>query len=159
MKHHPGWLVGLACAAGDPDKPEAEVAGLEARLQEIQADLFILGADLATPPGNEASYLPRVEESQVTKLEEWIDAYDDQLPALQNFILPGGTPLAAALHFARTICRRAEREVVTLASHETLGDPPLLYLNRLSDLLFVLGRFANHRAGCAEVEWAPRKKE
>ena len=127
------------------------------RLTSLQRDLFVLGADLATPRGGaEASYLPRIEETHVTALERLIDELDATLPPLRNFILPGGTRLAAHLHWARTICRRAERATVALAHEQEIGERPLRYLNRLGDLLFVLARAANQEAGVSEMEWAPR---
>jgi cob(I)alamin adenosyltransferase len=146
--------VGVAVAVGGNE-------ALAALLTALQRDLFVLGADLATPHEGRAapSYLPRIDEAQIAALERHIDEHESTLPPLRNFILPGGTPLAAHLHAARTICRRAERATVALAEHEDLGLLPVRYLNRLGDLLFVLARFANHAAGVADVEWAPRKDE
>jgi cob(I)alamin adenosyltransferase len=97
----------------------------------------------------------RIDEQRVTELEHAIDDADRELEPLRAFIVPGGTPKAAALHIARTVCRRAERRVVALNELETEGMPPLviIYLNRLSDLLFTLARVANHRAGAGEVTW------
>jgi cob(I)alamin adenosyltransferase len=130
-------------------------AELDALLGRIQNELFDLGADLATPPkADEAEgQALRIVESQVTRLEGEIDAMNTQLPDLKTFILPGGTPAAAALHQARTVCRRAEREAVRLVeSGAPVSQPALRYLNRLSDLLFVAARYANDR-GKAEVFW------
>jgi cob(I)alamin adenosyltransferase len=128
---------------------------LDAMLGRIQNELFDLGADLATPPKPDEAegQALRIVESQVRRLEGEIDAMNAELPPLASFILPGGTPAAAALHLARTVCRRAEREAVRLAeSGAAVSGPALRYLNRLSDFLFVAGRFANDR-GRSEVFW------
>ena len=128
---------------------------LDAILARIQNELFDLGADLSTPPKAdepEGSAL-RVLDSQVTRLEGEIDAMNAELPPLTSFILPGGAPAAAALHLARTVSRRAEREAVRLVeAGESVSGPALRYLNRLSDLLFVAARYANDK-GAAEVFW------
>src|SRR5246127_4192525 len=129
--------------------------GFDAMLGRIQNELFDLGADLATPPRPDEAegQALRIVESQVARLEAEIDAMNDLLPGLKTFILPGGTAAAAALHLARTVCRRAEREAVRLVeSGAEVSGPALRYLNRLSDLLFVAARFANDR-GRAEVLW------
>ena len=134
-------------AASDPE--------LDAMLARIQNELFDLGADLSTPArADEApGAMLRILESQVERLEREIDSLNDALPALKSFVLPGGTPAAAALHLARTICRRAEREAVRLVeAGEPVSGPALRYLNRLSDFLFVAARWANGR-GDAEVFW------
>ena len=125
-------------------------------LTPVQRDLFWLGAILATPDlvkMQEQLAKARIDDARITQLERAIDAGEDELEPLKAFILPGGTPKAAALHVARTVCRRAERRVVHL--QETVELPPLVtvYLNRLSDLLFVLARVANRRAGAGEVTW------
>lgn len=130
-------------------------AAFDAMLARIQNELFDLGADLATPPRAEEveGSVLRVSDAQVSRLEDEIDALNDRLPPLQSFILPAGTPAAAALHLARTVCRRAEREAVRLVeAGEPASGPALRYLNRLSDLLFVAARFANDE-GRAEVFW------
>jgi cob(I)alamin adenosyltransferase len=130
-------------------------AELDAMLARIQNELFDLGADLATPAKAdeaEGSKL-RILDSQVARLEGEIDSLNDRLPALQSFILPGGTPGAAALHLGRTVCRRAERKAVRLIeSGEPVSGPAMRYLNRLSDFLFVAARWANGQ-GQAEVFW------
>jgi cob(I)alamin adenosyltransferase len=128
---------------------------LDAMLARIQNELFDLGADLSTPARADeaAGGVLRILDTQVARLEAEIDAINGQLPPLTSFILPGGTPAAAALHLARTVCRRAEREAVRLAeAGEAVGGPALRYLNRLSDFLFVAARFANDK-GAAEVFW------
>jgi len=139
----------------------ARATGLESELDalvaEVQNQLFVVGADLATPGEN--PNIPRVGESDVTFLEGWIDRLEGELAPLRQFILPGGAPAAAYLHLARTICRRAERWVVSLAQAEPVNDQVMAYLNRLSDLLFVLARAVNARAGAADVPWvSPRLK-
>jgi cob(I)alamin adenosyltransferase len=126
-------------------------------LARIQNDLFDLGADLATPDqGGEPGAALRILEGQVERLEREIDHLNGELSALTSFILPGGSPAAAALHLARTVCRRAERAAVRLAQveGEIVGEPALKYLNRLSDLLFVAARWANDK-GAADVLWTP----
>lgn len=130
-------------------------ADLDALLGRIQNELFDLGADLATPPKPDEveGQALRIVESQVARLEGEIDAMNDLLPGLKTFILPGGTAAAAALHLARTVCRRAEREAVRLVeSGAPVSAPALRYLNRLSDLLFVAARYANDH-GATEVFW------
>jgi cob(I)alamin adenosyltransferase len=130
-------------------------AAFDALLGRIQNELFDLGADLATPPKPDEveGQALRIVESQVARLEGEIDAMNDQLPALKTFILPGGTAAAAALHLARTVCRRAEREAVRLVEcGAPVCAPALRYLNRLSDLLFVAARYAND-GGASEVFW------
>jgi cob(I)alamin adenosyltransferase len=128
-------------------------------LENIQSELFKVGADLATPfnqPKLEARKpIPRIVPEQITRLEEWIDQCEAELVPLTRFILPGGTPGAAYLHFARTVSRRAERRVVTLAQNHDINKEIIKYLNRLSDLLFVLARLVNQRAGQPETIWEP----
>ena len=141
--------VGLARVhlAADPE--------LDAMLGRVQNELFDLGADLATPakPDEAEGAKLRILDSQVERLEREIDALNERLPPLQSFILPGGTPAAAALHLARTVSRRAEREAVRLVeSGEAVSGPAMRYLNRLSDFLFVAARHANDK-GAAEVFW------
>lgn len=146
----------------------ATFAELIPLLRSLQHDLFDLGADLATPitPDESdpqvAAMRLRIVPSQVTRLERAIDTYNDALQPLTNFVLPGGNPAAAALHLARTICRRAERLVVTLSVPQPgvpaaqVNPQALIYLNRLSDLLFVLARVANNN-GQSDVLWVPGK--
>ena len=135
-------------------KPDADI---DALLQTTQNDLFGLGADLATPEEKETHkgrvHITRVAPAQITYLESQIDLYESELPPLTNFILPGGSPLAAGLHHARVVCRRAERRTVTLAHAEAVNPLIIQYLNRLSDLLFVLARAANHRRRVPDVVW------
>lgn len=142
-------VLGLLVAAC-PDYPET---GL---VRTIQNELFDVGADLCVPPpaDEQPGQCLRVTATQVERLEQAIDRFNDPLPALQSFVLPGGTPAAAWLHLARTVCRRAERAVVTLMRTEPVNEQVLIYLNRLSDLLFVLARAAN-AGGPGDVLWVP----
>lgn len=134
-----------------------ELADLAERMTWVQRDLFVLGADLATPlEGTKAAaWVPRIGQEDTQRLEQWIDEAQSELTPMTAFILPGGTPTAAYLHVARTICRRAERRVVSLARHEPLNPHVQVYLNRLGDLLFVWARLVNHRLGVQEHEWTP----
>jgi cob(I)alamin adenosyltransferase len=127
----------------------------ESLLRTIQNDLFDVGADLCVPPGGSEARL-RVRPEQTTRLEREIDRLNERLQPLNSFILPGGSVAAAWLHFARTVCRRAERAVVTLTQTEAVNPSVLVYLNRLSDLLFVMARVAN-RDGQGDVLWEPGK--
>ena len=122
-------------------------------LQTIQNELFIVGADLATPQDAEAKWLTRLAEEPVMRLEREIDQMDERLPELKNFILPGGTTGAATLHIARTVCRRAERWVVSVSEQETINPSVLHYVNRLSDWLFTAARYENLMAGRDEAIW------
>ncbi len=128
--------------------------------QTIQSALFDLGSFLATPDRahREKAKIPEVGEADVDVLEREIDRLEGELEPLANFVLPGGTPAAAAFHVARTVCRRAERMAVALDSREPLGGLSLRYLNRLSDLLFVMARVENRRAGREDVPWSPRER-
>lgn len=145
-------LLGLAAA-------ECGDEGLRGLLTELQGQLLELGADLATPLGSpNEGRVKRIQGSHITFLEERIDEATAELPALKRFILPGGGVTAARLHVARTVCRRAERLLVGLmhdgeAGGTTMTDSVLIYLNRLSDLLFTLARLANKRQGVPDVEW------
>lgn len=131
-----------------PDSP------FRSELQIIQNDLFDLGADLCVPLADSADAALRVTSGQVERLEHGIDRWNESLKPLNSFVLPGGTVAAGWLHVARTVCRRAERAVVTLMRSERVNPQVLIYLNRLSDLLFVLARVANHN-GQADVLWQP----
>jgi cob(I)alamin adenosyltransferase len=127
------------------------------RITAIQNELFALGAELATVPGHESRLsTPLVSATEIDRLERWIDELEVGLPALQNFILPGGCPGGAALHSARTICRRAERRVIAAGREAPVRSEIVVYLNRLSDFLFVLARAVNHQAGAPETTWNPR---
>jgi cob(I)alamin adenosyltransferase len=139
---------------------EADEREAEAMMARIQNDLFDLGADLCVPDkGEKLPYEPlRMSDAQVKRLEDEIDQMNAVLTPLKSFVLPGGTPAAAALHVARTVCRRAERVMVELAATpgETVSDAALKYINRLSDFLFVASRYVNDR-GHLDVLWVPGK--
>ncbi|MCB9640727.1 MAG: cob(I)yrinic acid a,c-diamide adenosyltransferase [Myxococcales bacterium] len=136
------WLGLVRTESNDPE--------LSTQVGEIQATLFFVNSELATPSDREP-FGEIIGEDAVSQLEDWIDACDEETPALKSFILPGGSKTSAQLHVARTICRRAERSVVRLMAEEPLRKVIVHYLNRLSDLLFALGRRANYREGVEEV--------
>jgi cob(I)alamin adenosyltransferase len=140
-------VLGLVLACGPP-------AEFRPWLERIQNELFDLGADLSVPLSSERERL-RVDESQVTGLEELCDAVNERLKPLRSFVLPGGTEAAARLHLARTVCRRAERLAVALDAQASVNPAALSYLNRLSDLLFILARAANVAEGRDEPLWKP----
>lgn len=134
------------------DNKENEIDSI---IDRIQNDLFVLGADLATPRSQSSKSIKRIDAKDSRHLEKTIDQLEEQLKPLKTFILPGGSLVAARLHFARTVCRRAERSAVRLSRNEDIGEGTTIYLNRLSDLLFVLARYANHAAGVSETKWKP----
>lgn len=143
-------VLGVARAAG--------LGKLDAYVHELQAQLFTVGAVLATPRDSKAAaHVPQVQEAWITAMEHAIDSYDLELKPLTTFILPGGAPGAAALHLARTVCRRAERRVVALHRAGLVEKNIEIYLNRLSDLLFAMARYANHLAGVPDVPWVAPK--
>lgn len=133
---------------------------LRALLRDVQANLFEMGGTLATPDAERRvrSAVPALSTAHVEALERAIDRLEKELEPLQRFVLPGGTQAAAAFHVARTVCRRSERRCVALHREEPLDAVLLGYLNRLSDLLFVMARVENHRAGLGDVEWAGRQR-
>ena len=137
--------IGMALSLGVHSK-------IEPCLQKIQDELFVLGADLATPPSKKAK-IERISSNHIQNTETRIDEFEEELDPLQFFIHPGGTPGAASLHVARTVCRRAERSCIKSQYHETVNPEVIIYLNRLSDLLFVLARFENKLAGIKESHW------
>lgn len=130
---------------------------LEAICERIQHELFNLGSVLATLPEDLHPNQPRVNQETITQLERDIDQYNSALPPLRSFVLPGGSRLCAELHVCRTICRRAERELVTLSHQEEVPRDALLYLNRLSDAFFVWSRWVNQALGVPEALWQPNK--
>ncbi|MEX0686614.1 MAG: cob(I)yrinic acid a,c-diamide adenosyltransferase [Balneolales bacterium] len=127
----------------------------EAVLEHIQNDLFVLGADLATPPSRKTK-IERISESHIKHLESQIDTFQEALETLNYFILPAGSTGGATLHLARTICRRAERVCINCAEIEDISQNAVIYLNRLSDLLFVLARFENKQTDIPESKWKVR---
>ena len=129
---------------------------IDSILEGLQSDLFIAGADLAAPLDKNHN-VPRITNDMTAVLEKTIDRLQEQLSPLRAFILPGGTPPGALLHFARSVARRAERSAVALSKTEKINDQMIPYLNRLSDLLFVMARAVNHRAGISEMEWHSSK--
>lgn len=148
-----GWaVVSLEDASGK---------NLVERFRLLQEDLFAIGAHLATPTATEgtgaAASLPSLPAERIASMEGWIDEADRRLNPLRNFVLPGGTEAAARLHVARTVCRRAERRVMTLAANSPVEGTIIVYLNRLSDLLFTLARLANLEAGVEDVPWREKR--
>jgi cob(I)alamin adenosyltransferase len=142
--------IGVALALGVDET-------IAAMLRTIQNDLFHLGSDLCTlEEEKEKQPFPRIEERHVTALETLMDRLSQELPPLENFVLPGGSPAAAQLHVARTVCRRAERLLVALSRHESVGGQTIPYLNRLSDALFVMARYENRKRGVPDVLWNSR---
>ena len=132
----------------------APSAQTDASLQQIQSDLFTVGAELATVPCKEDKLrMALVAASDIERLEAWIDRSEAPLEPLKNFVLPGGCPAAAELHRARTVCRRAERRTLTAGRSSAIRSEIVIYLNRLSDLLFVLARYENHVTGVADIPW------
>jgi cob(I)alamin adenosyltransferase len=131
-------------------------AQTDAWLERVQNQLFHLGADLATPLDAKADWVVRVDPTAITWLEETIDQMTAELPALKNFVLPGGSLAAAQIHVARTVCRRAERLAVALRDEEAIGEQVIPYLNRLSDFLFTLARWENMKMGIPEEKWSVR---
>ena len=138
--------IGLILAEDVP----AEVAGA---LSDVQHDLFDLGGEISIPGHT------LLTDAQVERLEATIESWNSELPALKEFILPGGTRAAAAAHLARTICRRAERSLVQLRENDKVSEAALRYLNRLSDLLFIAGRRLNRAAGRTDVQWRHERKK
>lgn len=150
-------FLGLAASACDADRPtEARFAEI---IAEAQSWLFDIGADLATPEGNsQEDRVLRMGDAEVTVVERWIDEIDDANEPMRSFVMPGGTEVAARLHVARTVCRRAERLMVALAHTEPVSEGAIRYMNRLSDLLFAMSRLANRDRGVADIPWIPAKQ-
>jgi cob(I)alamin adenosyltransferase len=155
------------CAYGDVDELNAHIGlcatlaapapttTLHDKLVIIQNELFDIGSELACPAGSSSPSIPVTSPRQVTRLEQWIDELNVSLPVLQSFVLPGGTQLNAQLHIARTVCRRAERTVLSLHDVEGVHADTRHYINRLSDLLFVMSRSAASIVGTKEFLWVP----
>jgi cob(I)alamin adenosyltransferase len=133
---------------------------VDALLQRLQDQLFTVGAVLATPQDTKAAaHIPQIKPEWVEAMEQAIDGFEAELPKMTHFILPGGSQASSALHVARTVCRRAERRVVPLLREGKVLGEVGVFLNRLSDLLFVLARVANHRVGVPDVKWVPEKPQ
>lgn len=144
-------LLGVCRALNKSDKKNGNDL-LEKILHQLQQQLFTVGADLATPL-NSGVKIARITSPQVTELEKWIDEIDSRVQPLKNFILPGGALLASHLHLARCVCRRAERAITALQLKEQINNIIIVYVNRLSDLLFMMGRYANMLLKCDEEKW------
>jgi cob(I)alamin adenosyltransferase len=143
--------IGVARAAGLP-------RSIDGVLAEVQSDLFTVGAELGCVPGEEAKLkMTLIGVADAERLERAIDAAEEGLPPLKTFVLSGGSAGAAALHLARCVARRAERLVIAAGAESAVRSEPIVYLNRLSDLLFTYARRANHEANVADVPWHPRK--
>lgn len=125
-------------------------------LSHIQQILFVVGGELATPNDVKSSASQNLSIEEIELLEKWIDELDVQLSPLKNFILPGGSKAAAQLHFTRTVCRRAERNIIEIEESENISEKIVIYVNRLSDLLFIIARFENHISSTPEIEWNTR---
>jgi cob(I)alamin adenosyltransferase len=149
--------VGIARTALLAPAAPAGADALAAVLARVRNELFNLGSDLATLPADRHPKQPVIEARRVTALEAEIDGWNESLPELRSFVLPGGGIVAAYLHLARTVCRRAERHIVTLRDAEPTGEHALAYVNRLSDALFVMSRHAARLYGEPEPLWEPEK--
>ena len=145
-------MVRVAVGVGT-DLHETDRQAFDAWLGDVQQRLFDLGSDLATRLGDRFANQPVITAAHIGELEARIDAWNAELEPLESFVLPGGGPIGAPLHLARTVCRRAERRAVTLSDAEPVGDQVIPYLNRLSDALFVASRWIARRAGEAEALW------
>lgn len=146
-------FIGLARVFNEESKPGAARTRLDEILRRVQNELFDLGSELATPAADHYEGMYRVSPDDITALERLMDECQKDLEPLKSFVLPGGGRVAAALHVARTVCRRAEREILRLGREEDIGPHPLAYVNRLSDLLFVLARWAGKQQGAGEYLW------
>ena len=150
-------LIGVILADFVEVRPLLEIGPLKRKLFRVQTELFVLGSDLATPMESKLKVkVPRVKKSYSTRLEKEIDTWDKNLAPLKKFIIPGGSPVGAKLHLARTVARRAERSIVTLAKSEKINVNAQIYINRLSDWLFTLARYVNKLDNIKEVVWKGR---
>jgi cob(I)alamin adenosyltransferase len=147
LNSHIGLCVTLAA--------QPSLSSIGAKLSIIQNELFDIGAELACPAGETSPSIPRTTEAHVTRLENWIDDLNTHLTTLQSFVLPGGSLLNGHLHIARCVCRRAERSIISLEEAEGVDAPLRHYMNRLSDLLFVMSRSAAALEGATEHLWVP----
>ncbi len=146
-------VLGIVRACNDAATPSPATTRLDQILRQVQNELFDLGSELATPPDAAWEGMIRIGPAQIEVLERTIDECQADLKPLESFILPGGGMIAAFLHQARTVCRRAERDILRLMHREPIGDAVLGYVNRLSDLLFVLSRWMSHAQGEPEYLW------
>jgi cob(I)alamin adenosyltransferase len=142
------WIGVLADASENKER--------NAFLKEIQDRLFTIGAELASEPEQNKKKLPELFESDISVLEKEMDLYNESIPTLRAFVLPGGHPLVSYVHVARTVCRRSERQVISLSLHEEVNPLIIKYLNRLSDYLFVLSRKITQEQNAPEIAWKPR---
>ncbi len=148
----------MLAAAGDaPAEPSIFAAKLNTELERIQQELFDLGAELAHPGAADGEGTLRIEEASISRLETELDAHNEALPPLRSFILPGGGAVGVTAHLCRTVCRRAEREAVSLRQQEPVRGEALRYLNRLSDYFFVVARAGAHALGLEETLWNPAR--
>jgi len=150
-----GAIDELNAAIGWAAVAVADASQLES-LRIVQNELFVVGSHLAAPDVLAAKSIPPMDEASIDRLEMEIDAATERLPPLRNFILPGGCEASARLHLARTVCRRSERSIVAFAQDRPVAPIVTIYLNRLSDWLFVQARLANHLAGVADIVWHPQ---
>ena len=141
-------FIGLALSGDEPE----EFSSIIKELNKIQNDLFIIGSELATI-SSDKKIIKRIKKTDVTRLEKIIDSCSDELEPLENFILPGGSMAAAIFHICRTVCRRAERNIVELSEVEDINEEIITYLNRLSDLFFILARFSNKILDVEDIKW------
>ena len=151
--------VGIVRSLNIAQAEKAVVERVEKELQVVQQTLFNLGSELACDPEDLVPGMPVASQADIEHLEGCMDEWSEELPPLKSFILPGGGPVHAHLHLCRTVCRRAERVVIHLASEETIRPEAIRYLNRLSDFFFVLGRWVGKRYGEPEFLWQPKKSE
>lgn len=150
--------IGLAAAACDAD--QTLHAALLDVFAQLQSRLFDIGADLATPEGaKHESKITRITDEHVSEVERWIDEIEKGNKPMKSFVLPGGSELAARLHLARTVCRRAERSMIALNHSEPVSEGAIVYVNRVSDLFFAMARRANHDAGVDDKPWVPAKRQ
>ena len=148
-------VLGLVLAACD--RGHAFERRTHEVISALQSRLFDIGADLATPEGaKQQAKIHRIDDADVSEAEAWIDEMESANPPLRTFVMPAGTEVAARLHLARTVCRRAERAIISLGSIEPVGDPLLRYMNRLSDLFFAMARRANHERGIPDAPWTAK---
>lgn len=149
--------IGMAAAACDAE--QSLHASLVEVFAQLQSRLFDIGADLATPEGaKHESKITRITDEHVSEVERWIDEIEAANKTMKSFVLPGGTELASRLHMARTVCRRAERTMIALNHSEPVSEGAIVYVNRVSDLLFAMARRVNKEAGVDDVPWVPAKK-